>query len=546
MSQDYDVLIIGGGITGAAAARDCALRGFKTLLLEKKDFSAGTTGACMGMLHGGLQYAVSEPELTEQSCIESGIFQRQAPHLVFRIPFLHVYFEGGPAELTRYLPSIEKYDGLAPHKNSYTHVALDRADTLLLEPSLSPRVQGSMTMDEPGISPFRLVMANLIQAEEHGAVIRNHAQVIEILRDGTRVYGVRVRDGLTGEEQVYRADLVANCSGPWTPKVAEMAGVPVELLPIKGIHVIFDRRITSTAVHIEGATMLPHENTTIAGIINEYLFIDPEEMRPSRNEVVTLLTRLEKAIPGIRQTRVVRAMAGARPTLRDETAKDSRAVSRHHQVFDHAELDGLQGFVSIAGGKMVVARQMAEDLVDVICRKLGHQVSCRTADLPLPGGERSVDPDEIAEIYGIPLHTAARIVYRYGARAEQVLEVLSEKPHYRSNLCVCEPVTAAEVDYTVRCEWARTLDDVRRRTRLGMGPCQGSHCTGAAAGFIAGASSASTAHAHADLLEFLQSRWRGRVPVLEGEQLRQEELQRAVYLGLGGYHDPNLGRMKNG
>lgn len=541
MSQSFDVIIIGGGITGAAAARDCALRGMKTLVIEKKDFSAGTTGACMGMLHGGLQYALSEPEMTEHSCIESGIIQRQAPYLVFRIPFLHVYFEGGPAELTRYLPALQKYDGMAHHKFSDTHVSLTRAETLELEPSLSPKVQGALTMDEPGISPFRLVMANLLDAAEHGAVIRNHTQVTSMVRQGRQVTGVRVQNMLNGERYEYSADLVVNCAGPWSGKVAEMAGTALPLQPLKGIHIIFDRRITSTAVHIEGATMLPHENTSIAGIINEFLFIDPDEMRPSRNEVETLLARLEQAVPGIRERRVVRAMAGARPTLLDEKAKDARAVSRNHRVFDHAELHGLEGFVSIAGGKMVVARKMAEDLVDVICQKLGSQAACSTKDLPLPGGERIVTTEETAERYGLPLQTAARLVYRYGARVEQVLEVLDDKPHYRSHLCVCEPVTAAEVDYSVRNEWARTLDDVRRRTRLGMGPCQGSHCTGSAGGFVAKTAGASAAQAHTDLLEFLQRRWQGRIPVLTGEQLRQEALQRAIYLGLGGYHDPHLG-----
>ena len=542
MPQQFEVIVIGGGITGAAIARDCAMRGFSTLLLEKRDFGAGTTGACMGLIHGGLQYVVSEYELTELSCLESGIIQRLAPHLVFRVPFLYVSLKD-PSSVEKYLLVFQAYDQLGKHKNSKSHVVLTGEEARAVEPSLSPKVQVAVSTDEPGIDVFRLVVANLTSAAEHGAIIRNHVQVTDILRDGQLVYGVRVRDCLTGETEDYRSDYVVNAAGPWTPQVAALAEVPFRLRPIKGIHMVFDRHVTSVGVAHGDAILLPHENGAICGIANEFYFQNPDEVRAYPNQVEELLSAMEPAIPTIRQARITRAFAGVRPTLPDDSSKDQRAVSRNYQIFDHEELDDVKGFITIAGGKMVIARRMAESLTDLLCQKTGRDVPCRTAIDPLPGGEGEVDPAVLASDYGVSLYTATRLVQRHGARASEVLEESREKEHRKSHVCTCEPVTEAEIRYSIRHEWARTLDDLRRRTRLGMGPCQGTHCTSVAAGVLADELSLSVGRIHADILDFLQSRWRGRYPTLHGTQLRQEELLRACYVGVGGYDDPELERV---
>jgi glycerol-3-phosphate dehydrogenase len=543
MSRDeYEVIIIGGGITGATIARDCARRGFKILLLEKKDFGAGTSGGCTGMIHGGLQYMISERVMSVESCTESGIVQQEAPHLIFRIPFLHTFREGGIEELKMYGPVVEDYDELGKLKYSQPHVELSAEEVHTLEPSLSPDIQGALTLDEPGIDTFRLVMANVLDAAEHGATVRNHAQVIDILRDGDRIYGVQVRDTLTDKVEEVHATYVVNAAGPWTPWVAELADVPFELRPIKGMHIVFDRRFTSVAVGAEMAALIPHENGMICGISNDFYFSNPDEVRTFPDEVEELLCGLEKVIPDIREARIIRTYAGVRPTLPDPNSKDQRAVSRNFEIFDHGERDGVQGFITIAGGKLVIARLMAEKLTDLLCQKFGRDVPCRTHEEPLAGGERQADPADLADEFGVPMHTAARIVHRHGARAYDVLELTRDHPQYKSHVCVCEPVTEAEIRYSIRHEWARTLDDLRRRNRLGMGPCQGFHCTKLAATILADELDSPAARVHADVLDFLQSRWRGRHPALRGSQLRQEEVHRACYLCLGGYHNPELER----
>jgi len=493
----------------------------------------------MGMLHGGVRYMATEPEVTKLSCIESGIIQRLAPHLIFRIPWIMPLFAGGTAALKGFASAIAQYDELGKFKNSKSHVVLSAEEARALEPSLSPNIEGAVTMDEPGVDVFRLVIANVISAAEHGADIRTHARATAILRDDNQVYGVQITDTLTGEVEEYHATYVVNAAGPWTPQVATLARVPFKLRPTKGIHIIFDRRITSTAVSGAGASLLPHENTSICGLTDKFFFLDPDEVRSSREEVEYLLSAMEKAIPSIREARVIRTMAGVRPLL-DQPGTDERKLTRHYKVHDHEELDGVRGFLTIAGGKMVIYRIMAEDMTNLICQKLGRAEPCRTKEEPLPGGEEQVDPAALADGFGVPLHTVTRIVYRHGSRATRILEMCREEPQYKSHVCVCEPVTEAEIRYAITREWARTLDDLRRRTRLGMGPCQGCHCTKVAAGVLVDERDEPAKRGHQEVSDFLQERWKGREPVLVGTQLRQEELLRACYVGVGGYHNPAL------
>lgn len=536
MTGEYDVIVIGGGITGAGIARDCAMRGFKTVLLERQDFSSGTSGASMGMLHGGVRYMATDPTVTRLSCLESGIIQRLIPHIIFRIPYLGVVFRSSDLGLEAYAKVIAQYDKFGQLKNSKPHMVLTGDQARLLEPSLSPNVDGAVVYDEPGVNPFQLVIANVLSAAEHGAEVRNYAQVTQILRDGSKVYGVRILDRLSGEESTLSAVCVVNATGPWTPNVAALAGIRFRLRPTKGTHIVFDRRITTTAVSGSGVTLLPHENTSICGLTDDFFHMDPDDARVDRDEVQYLLSALEKAIPAIRQARIIRSYTGVRPLL-DQPGTDERTLSRHHQVYDHEVLDGVRGFLTIAGGKMVTYRAMAQDLTDLLCRKLGSHARCRTAEEPLPGGERVVSPAKLAKQYGIPQHTAARLVCRHGARAEQVLEESSPYPYRISHVCECEPVTEAEIRYAIRHTFARTLDDLRRRVRLGTGPCQGFHCTSIAAGILGDERSESALQTHRQVLDFLEERWKGRVACLTGAQLRQEELHRATYLAVGGYHE---------
>ncbi len=529
----YDVLIIGGGINGSGIARDCAMRGLKTVLAEKKDFAAGATGTCSGMIHGGPRYLEYNIETTRTSCVDSGYIQKIAPFLLFRIPFIFPVLKSSKYNMEFIETFMEAYDKFVALKNGRPHTRLTRADALRLEPGLTEEIVGGVTMDEWGCSPFRLCVLNVLSAHRHGAEIRNHTVAEKLLIDeNRRVVGARLRNTLTGEHEEIRARIVFNAGGPWSPQVARMAYANVKLRPAKGVHLVFDRRLSNVAITaetIDGRSIfvLPYENTSLVGTTDDDYYGDLDNVTVTRDEVQYLLEGIERVFPSIRRERIIRAFAGVRPTLY-EWRKIEDELSREHKVFDHEETDGIKGLLSIAGGKLASYRMMSEHATDVICRKLGINEKCRTHLRPLPGGESEVDIREAAREHGTPAYVIQRLYQRYGS---EYSKVLAEGPPGSANaiVCQCESVTEAEIRYVVRHEWARTLDDVRRRTRLGAGPCQGHRCTLAAACILGEELHLGPDELSSVAMEFLQERWKGKVPVLSGLQLAQEEINRATH-----------------
>ncbi|HKY62001.1 MAG TPA: glycerol-3-phosphate dehydrogenase C-terminal domain-containing protein, partial [bacterium] len=221
-----------------------------------------------------------------------------------------------------------------------------------------------------------------------------------------------------------------------------------------------------------------------------------------------------------------------RPTLyhRGEYEDD---LSREHAIFDHEARDRLPGFLSIAGGKLASYRLMAQEAVDLICHKLGRIAPCRTHQVPLPGGERTVDPEALAKEFRVPLFAVNRLVYRHGARAVRILEQARERPTMGNLICQCEPVLECELRYAVRHEWARTLGDLRRRTRFSIGPCEGTRCFMMGAQILGEELGWSAKETFEQLKAFMAKSWKGRAPVLDGVSLQQEELCAATYYNVG-------------
>ncbi|UCD58704.1 MAG: FAD-dependent oxidoreductase, partial [Candidatus Hydrogenedentota bacterium] len=317
----YDVLIIGGGINGAGIARDCAMRGLKTILVEKEDFAAGATGACSGMIHGGPRYLEYDIETTRTSCLDSGYIQRIAPFLLFRIPFIFPVLKGDKYNIELIETFMEAYDRFVALKNGREHARLTRADALKLEPGLTDEIVGGVTMDEWGCSPFRLCILNVLAAHRHGAEIRNHTVAEKLLVDeDRRVIGAKLRNTLTGEHEEVRVRIVFNAGGPWSPQIARMAGAEVKIRPAKGIHLVFDRRLSNVAITaetIDGRSIfvLPYENTSLVGTTDDDYYGDMDNVTATRDEIQYLLEGIERVFPSIRNERIIRVFAGVRPTL---------------------------------------------------------------------------------------------------------------------------------------------------------------------------------------------------------------------------------------
>ena len=542
--EKYDVAIIGGGSTGTAVARDCAMRGLKTILVEKGDIGSGTTGTCMGMIHGGFRYLLpphSDPQLVTEMCEESGIIQKIAPHLVFKIPYLQLITKPvDEKELEKLIKMYKYLDYFHKMKNTHSHTYLSKEDTLKLEPNLNKDAFfGAFYTEEWGVDVFRLVVATAISAKEHGAEIRTHTKVIDILRKGDEIVGIKVRNMFNGKIEEIRASIVVNAAGAWVPIIAKMAGVEYKLRPTKGVHVFLDRRITNFGIIAEAIdghylVLLPHENTMMLGDTDDDYFGDPDDVKPTFDEVEYLLKSMEKFVPKIREARVIRAMAGLRPLLFRWGIPESD-ITRRDEIVDHEERDGLKGFITIGGGKMVTMRLIGEKVTNLICKKFGIKEKCHTHEEPLPGAEKDVDVLKIAEKYRLPPRVVERIVHRHGSRAEQILKYTKNNPEWKSTICTCEPVIEAEIRYVIREEFARTIDDIKRRTRLGMGPCQGCFCTVKAAHIISDELKLPIKETHKLILDFLRERWKGKQSVLRCYQMSQEELTQSIYMMIANY-----------
>jgi glycerol-3-phosphate dehydrogenase len=534
------VLVIGGGINGTGIARDLALRGVPCVLAERRELGSGTSWASSGMIHGGLRYLQKDPEVTQHSCADSGVIQRIAPHLVFRIPFLMPVFPDDPLGPELVEIALEMYDRYVPLKNGRPHTRLTRAQALALEPALSDRIDCAFTLDEWGVDAARLCAANAIDAADRGATVLTHTEVVEILREPSgRVTGARLRDRIRGDEAIVEAELVMNAAGPWAPQVAALAREELRLRPGKGVHLVFERRVSNLAIYAKGVDgrdmfTFPHEQNSMAGTTDDDYYGDLDRIDVTEDEVAYVLQAMQRSIPGIRRHRILHAIQGVRPTLFGFGAYEDE-LSRDYVIVDHGESGAASGLYSMTGGKLASYRLMAEDATNRLCAALSVKAPCRTAELPLPGGEAEADLRALAQRFGVGLAAATRLAFRHGARARAVLEA-GDDAHARGRriVCACEPVLDAELRHVARAEGVRKLTDCTLRVRLGVGACQGAGCAASAAAVLAEELGWDAPRAMREVAELAAHRWRAVAPVLGGAQVAAMEIHRHVSFGMLG------------
>ncbi|WP_242372240.1 glycerol-3-phosphate dehydrogenase/oxidase, partial [Anaeromyxobacter sp. SG26] len=490
--MDYDVIILGGGVNGTGTARDCAMRGLRVLLLEKADFGVGASGNSSGMIHGGIRYMLSDRHVTALACRDSGYIQRIAPHLLFRIPFLMPFTSRAEGATLRDRAAwyatevyVGTYDLFQPLKHGKPSTRLSAEELYRLEPGLRPGLRGAVTLDEWGIDAFRLCALNALSARAHGAELRTWTAGREILAEGGRVRGVRFRDALTGEEGEARAPVVFNATGAWSPALARRSGAAVPMRPGKGVHLTLDRRYSNYGVilsAVDGRQMfvMPHEDESIVGTTDDDYYGDPDDVEATNDEVEYLVEGAASLLPGVRNARITRAWCGLRTTIYAYGPNED-ALSREHQLHDGAAF-GRAGLLSLVGGKLASYRAQSQEVTDRILALLGRApVPCRTHEEPLPGGDEVPDPAALARAHPVAAPIAARLVYRHGGRAREILRLLEEDPRLGLVLCRDEGILAAEVVHCVRHEQVRRLQDLRRRCRLAVGACAGLDCARVAA-----------------------------------------------------------------
>ncbi|AXN95308.1 anaerobic glycerol-3-phosphate dehydrogenase subunit A [Pasteurella multocida] len=527
-----DVIIIGGGATGTGIARDCALRGVNCVLLERRDIATGATGRNHGLLHSGARYAVNDPESAKECIEENKILRRIARHCVDETEGLFITL---PEDDLSY----QKQFIQSCTQAGIDAIAIDPDLAKHLEPSVNPDLVGAVVVPDGSIDPFRLTASNMLDATENGARIFTYCEVKDLIQEGGRVIGVSVYDHKYKINRQFFAPVVVNASGIWGQGIAAYADLNIRMFPAKGALLVMGHRINKMVINrcrkpADADILVPGDTICVIGTTSSRIPYDQiDNMVVTPEEVDILFREGEKLAPSLRHTRVLRAYAGVRPLVATDDDPSGRNVSRGIVLLDHAERDGLEGFVTITGGKLMTYRLMAEWATDLVCKKLNKHAECVTATQPLPGSSES-RLETNKRVISLPSTIRYSAVYRHGSRATRLLH--SERLD-RSLVCECEAVTAGEVRYAVDELSVNNLVDLRRRTRVGMGTCQAELCACRAAGLMARFGVATPRQSTTQLASFMEERWRGIEPIAWGEAMREADFTSWVYYSLLGLND---------
>ena len=473
-TRQFDVLIVGGGITGAGVARDAAMRGLRVALVEQNDFASGTSSRSSRLVHGGVRYLEhGQLHLVFESSRERRILLRIAPHLVRPLAFTWPVYRGARVPRWKLGIGLALYDALALFRNVARHVRLNMRDVLAREPRLlSSGLTGGAQYWDAATDDVRLTLANVLSASEAGAVVVNHARVSGMLRDGGgRVTGAHVIDVESGAGVDVSARVTVNAAGPWSDRVQALAQETTSagVRGSKGVHVCVARSRVGNVSAVtliapqDGRVMfvLPAGAFTIIGTTDTFDDVTPSEGRAAEADVEYLLASANHHFPEAQLTRsdVVSAWAGLRPLAAAAAgSKAPGSVSREHTIDEP-----VPGLVRVTGGKLTTYRAMAAQVVDVLVRLLGARAGrVRTDRQPLHGGDIpsvSATLEAATRATGDPV-VAERLVRAHGGEWSRVWSFATADGTLLARVSPDRPYVLAELRHGVDCEMARTLGDL--------------------------------------------------------------------------------------
>jgi glycerol-3-phosphate dehydrogenase len=500
----FDLVVVGGGMAGAGIARDAALRGYRTLLLERKDFAFGTTSRSSKLIHGGLRYLeLFDVGLVRESLRERERLARLAPHLVRPLPFLVPVYRGARRGMFMIRLGMKLYDLLTPGKRTEHYRTISRNETIRLERYLEPQdlLGSGYYFDDLLLLPERLCLENVLSAQRWGAVVYNYAEVTAIVSHappsgrvpGATSHGweIEARDVQNGSAARVSARVVVNATGPWADQVRRLADVDGGrrcVRTTKGIHLLLPR-ITEHAVYIAAKRddrmffVIPWQQFTLVGTTDTDFSGDLDRLAATGDEVDYLMHETQRVFPmaKMQMRDIAYTYAGVRP-LSFEEGRSASAVSRAHKVIS----EGHSGsFLSITGTKLTCFRSLAEEAVDHVGRLLGRPVPCRTHRLALDGsdGEETIevrlwaDATDLAHRSGLEVVQIQNLLNTYGRRYPAVLGLAARAPELRERLCKQNPDIRAQLVHAVHQERVEALADfMLRRTGIGTSPCLGRDC----------------------------------------------------------------------
>lgn len=493
-SEQFDVLIVGGGATGAFAARDAALRGLSVALVEARDFASATSAHNSKLAHGGLRYLRNfELSLVRESLRERLGLMRMAAHLVRPLPFLLPLYGAGLVERAKLKAGLTLYDLLSYDRNRLEdpaqhlpgHRWLNSKTALEREPVLAGAQDGKNLdgafeyHDAQMYSPERIVLENLLDADAHGAAIANYVSADRLLLRHGKLEGCAVHETLTGTGFDIRAKTVLVAAGPWADLFLEQATgkeAAHKLIRSKGIHLLVPQ-ISKSALTIEAGSghlfALPWRGHTLLATTDTPFTGDPATLGVSESDIESFLATFRKYLPAANLDTVEFFYAGLRPLVSDgkpkNKTKNSYNVSRRAELVDHGAEGGPDGLFSALGGKYTTSRGLAEVVTDALVKKLDKKTApCATATTSLPGGRFDRFEDMLKGFQKTWPGIAAlrHMAHMLGARLPEAL-----KGARLTDLVAFKPSgdTAAQVRFALETEMAITLEDmVMRRTAIGQ------------------------------------------------------------------------------
>ncbi len=497
----FDLIVVGAGVNGAGIARDAAMRGLRTLLLDKGDLASGTTSWSSRLIHGGLRYLEHrEVGLVRESLRERERLLRMAPHLVQPLPLLIPIYKGDKRGPWLIRAGMLAYDLLSYDKSLDRHRMLSREEALKRAPGLDPSgLQAAAVYYDAQVEyAERLAVENALAAREQGSSVLTYARVDRLLLEGesgsdsASVRGVTFTDVLDGGTYQAHAAVTLNVAGPWVDEVlAELNGKAKRMIGgTKGSHIVVDPfpGAPHDALYVEAREdgrpffIIPWNGQVLIGTTDSRYTGDLDQVEADEAEIAYLIGETNRVLPkaGLTRDSVRFTYSGVRPLPYQEDGREG-GITRRHIVYDHARgREKVQGLLSIVGGKLTTYRNLAEHAVDMVFRKLDRPVPpCTTAQVPLPGARLDGEDFQafrarFAAESGLSGRTVDHLLRVYGTRASAVLTLAGAETDLREPFSVETGAIGAEVVLALRDEMAETLaDTLLRRTMVGMGPTVG-------------------------------------------------------------------------
>ena len=370
------IVIIGGGGTGAALAHDLVLRGFQVSLFERGELLSGTTGRHHGLLHSGGRYAVNDPVAAEECIRENNILRHIAPAAIEPNDGLFVALSDKDMDYRPAFLENCKQCGISTEELTPNHA-------LAIEPALHPDLKAAIRVPDATLDAWRLPLHFYAAARANGARIHNFSQAIGFHKSDGTVTGVRILDHQTGREYDVQGDLFVNAAGAWAGKICALADIQLPVQPGPGVMVAVNARLTNMVINRlhqagEGDIIVPQRELSILGT-TLWLAEDPDAIELPSDHAQQIMELCAQMVPAVKDADIRSVWCASRPLIEQTQAKEPQQISRTFDCYDHKQRDDLEGLVSVIGGKATTLRAMAEKTADLICRKTGRNIACKTA-----------------------------------------------------------------------------------------------------------------------------------------------------------------------